>query len=67
MKRKHQSGPSITRQQLADPHAGVPFRKRLEQAGVVDLRDNKVVEDHGNGYVTVRPADPTRRFKGKGA
>lgn len=66
MKRKLEAAPRTTRQQLADPHVGVPFRKRLEQAGAIDLRNNKVVEDHGNGYVTVRPADPTKRFTDKG-
>jgi hypothetical protein len=65
MKRRIETATRTTRQQLADPHAGVPFRKRLEQAGVIDLRNNKVVEDHGNGYVTVHPVDRAKRIMDK--
>jgi hypothetical protein len=55
----------IKRQQLADPHAGTPHSERLKQAGAIDLRHNKLIEHHGGGYVTVRPIDPSKRFKKK--
>ena len=67
MNRKHETAQSrITRQQLADPHAGVSHKARLKESGAVDLRKNQVVTDHGNGYATTRPIDNSKRFTRNG-
>lgn len=62
IRRLNDAAPRVTRQQLADPHAGVPYEERMARAGAVDLRDNARVIDHGDGYVTVEPIDPTKRW-----
>lgn len=54
--------PRLTRQQLADPQATVPHGDRLRRAGVVDLRENHVVEHTDDGYVVFRAVDADRRF-----
>jgi hypothetical protein len=50
-----------THEDLADPHAKVPFEERLRRADAVDHRDNLVIEDVGGGYALFRPANPALR------
>lgn len=51
----------LTRQLLADPHAGVPHMVRLKKARAIDLRDNLQVSSIGKGYVVTRAFDESKK------
>lgn len=48
---------------FSNPHAKVPTRERLVAAGAVDLTDNSIEVDLGNGWVKAVPKDPTKLIK----
>jgi hypothetical protein len=52
-----------TRYQLANPWIGIPLEQRLIEAEVINLEDNHIITDLGNGYCTIEPIDRTKVFK----
>lgn len=52
----------ISRHQLANPHNVDSLHQRLVAKGAIDLRDNRINEDLGNGYRRVVPKDPSKRY-----
>jgi hypothetical protein len=53
----------LTREQLANPYSPSTINTRLVQKGAVDLRDNCIVRDLGNGYITRLPIDKNKKLK----
>jgi hypothetical protein len=54
--------PRVTRHDLADPNRHECLEARLVAAGAPDLRDNAIVVDAGEGYVTILPKDASKRW-----
>ena len=54
--------PALTRQRLADPRSDLSLKELLSNSRSVDLRDNWVIQDLGNGYARVVPRDRSRRW-----
>lgn len=50
---------------LANKFEDIPYEERLEISGAIDLRDNCVITDLGNGYSKIEPIDKTKLFKRK--
>ena len=50
---------------LANPFCGERqcYEERLEASGAIDMRDNSRFIDHGNGYGSWEPIDPTKLIK----
>lgn len=48
---------SVTRKDLADPNKHMSYHERLSKAGSIDLIDNHIIEDCGNGYIRIKPID----------
>jgi len=57
------SNKRITREYLANPFSNMSYHERLVQAGAVDLRDNCIIEDLGNGYCRLIAIDGTKKIK----
>lgn len=57
------SNKRITREYLANPFSGMNYYERLVQAGVIDLTDNCIIEDLGNGYCRIIPIDENKKVK----
>jgi hypothetical protein len=57
----------VSRQDLADPHRNATLEERLAAADAIDLRDNALLLDAGNGYVRIDPIDPKKRWTKPGA
>lgn len=53
------------RKRAANPYCSECYYERLEAAFAIDLRDNHEIIDHENGYVTVKPIDPTKKIKAR--
>ncbi|WP_375104388.1 hypothetical protein ACDZ28_07690 [Paenibacillus sp. RS8] len=52
-----------SRHQLANPFSGDNRHERMIKNGTVDLRENLITEDFGNGYVRLLPIDKNKRLK----
>jgi hypothetical protein len=52
-----------TRKTLSNPFANVPLYDRLTEKQAVDLRNNKIVVDRGNGYNEFIPIDRKKTFR----
>jgi hypothetical protein len=48
---------------LANPFCSDCYEDRLEASESIDLRDNHMVIDLGNGYVQIEPIDSSKKFK----
>lgn len=57
------SNKRITREYLANPFSNLSYHERLVQAGAIDLKDNCIIEDLGNGYCRIVPIDETKKVK----
>jgi hypothetical protein len=55
--------PRVTRHDLADGFRHLTLEQRLAEIGAVDLRDNSLLADQGDGYVTVLAIDAAKRWK----
>ncbi|MFJ6034294.1 hypothetical protein ACIQFL_28760 [Bacillus toyonensis] len=53
---------NLSRRYLANPHQKQSFLERLKINNSIDLRDNKVIVDLGNGYSEIKPIDSNKRF-----
>ena len=54
--------PRVTRHDLADSNRHLTLEERLIAADAQDLRDNTIIVDEGDGYVSILPRDPTKRW-----
>jgi len=52
----------LTRTDIVNPHARVPYRERLARAGAVDLRRNQKAVVLPSGYVEIVAIDATKTF-----
>ncbi|MFZ4452104.1 hypothetical protein [Salibacterium aidingense] len=53
----------MSRKYLANPQQDKSYRARLFSNKSIDLRDNIVIADLGNGYGDINPKDENKRFK----
>lgn len=53
---------SLSRHQLANPFTDKTLHQRLVEKGSIDLRDNKIFKDLGNGYSKFIPIDPSKNY-----
>lgn len=53
----------LTRTDIVNPRARIPFSERLAQAGAIDLRDNQRTIVKPSGFVEIVPIDKTKKFK----
>ena len=53
----------ISRESLANQFSNMSYHERLVQAGALDLRDNCIIEDLGNGYCRMIAIDKTKKVK----
>ncbi|PFD32543.1 hypothetical protein CN269_04340 [Bacillus thuringiensis] len=53
---------NLSRRYLANPHQKQSFLERLKINNSIDLRDNRVIVDLGNGYSEIKPIDSNKRF-----
>jgi len=51
-----------TRAESLFPWINIPLIDRLRASGAVDLRDNCIITDLGNGYSRVTAIDPNKKF-----
>lgn len=52
-----------SRKDLADPFRKMSYPKRLINGKAVDLQDNHIIDDLGNGYLKIIPINKTRIVK----
>lgn len=57
------SNKRITREYLANPFSNISYHERLVMAGAIDLTDNLIIEDLGNGYCRHIPIDENKKVK----
>lgn len=55
--------PPLSRQRLADPHIDIPYKEILIKSCAIDLTDNHIIIDLGNGYSKIEPIDKTKLIK----
>lgn len=48
---------------LANKFVDIPYKERLEISEAIDLKDNCIITDLGNGYSKIEPIDKTKLFK----
>jgi hypothetical protein len=53
---------TLSRRWLANQHQHLSLHERLKKNRSVDLRDNRIIEDLGNGYNEIKPVNPNKRF-----
>lgn len=54
---------NLSRQDLSNPFRNMSYHERLVKAGIVDIRDNSIVENLGNGYEKMMVIDETKLVK----
>ncbi|AXG94071.1 hypothetical protein AGE29_03670 [Clostridium botulinum] len=63
MKRIYNKNKNITRQDLANPFRNMSYHERLVHAGIVNIKNNSIVEDLGNGYEKVKIINESKFVK----
>lgn len=53
----------LPRKKLANPFSNIDFKERLIKSNTVDLTNNCVFKDLGNGYAEVLPVDRKKKIK----
>ncbi|MBZ9616789.1 hypothetical protein [Clostridium estertheticum] len=51
---------NLSRQDLANPFRNMSYHERLVKARIVDIKDNFIVENLGNGYERVKVVDESK-------
>jgi hypothetical protein len=51
-----------TRAEFLFPWINTPMIDRLRAAGAVDLRNNHIVTDLGNGYIRITAINPNKKY-----
>lgn len=57
MKKNVRNNMTLTRKDLADPNRDMSYKERLIKAASVDLKDNYIINDCGDGYIKIKPID----------
>ncbi|KMY52362.1 hypothetical protein AC625_14420 [Peribacillus loiseleuriae] len=52
----------LSRKFLANPHQDKSFIERLKNNKSIDLRNNMITVDLGNGYEDIIPIDTNKKF-----
>lgn len=52
----------ISREYLSNPFVNEDYKDRLIKSNAIDLRDNCIIEDLGNGYARISPIDEHKYF-----
>lgn len=52
-----------SRESMINPYSDKSMKERLCQAKVVNMENNFVLQDCGNGYFSIRPIDRTKVFE----
>lgn len=52
-----------SRRDLSTPHSVKNLKERLILSGALDLKNNIVEEVLGDGYVSLKPIDKSKKFK----
>ncbi|MBD2862485.1 hypothetical protein [Paenibacillus oceani] len=60
--KKFQGKRNLTRDRLANPFLDQNIDDRYTNAKVVDMRGNFVQKKNKDGYVSILPIDPTKRY-----
>ncbi|WP_255293840.1 hypothetical protein [Priestia megaterium] len=47
---------------LSNPHQELSLHERLKRKQSIDLRDNHIIVDLGNGYDEIKPINPDKRY-----
>lgn len=55
---------TLPREKLTNPFSNVTLEEKLIKSGAIDLKDNYVIEDLGNGYSKITPIDENKKFVG---
>jgi hypothetical protein len=55
---------NLIRENLTNPFSNDTLEERLIKSGAIDLRDNYIIEDLGNGYSRTIPIDENKKFTG---
>jgi hypothetical protein len=53
----------ITRESLANPFSSMSYHERLVMSRAIDLRDNCIIKDLGNGYCRSITIDESKLVK----
>ncbi|WP_426349378.1 hypothetical protein ACPWSR_16805 [Alloiococcus sp. CFN-8] len=53
----------LSRENLCNPFPNSTLQKRLISSGVIDYKDNCILEDLGNGYVKISAKDNSKRLR----
>lgn len=60
--KKCKSNKRITREFLANPFTD-SYEERLKKSGAIDLKDNYILKELGNGYDCIIPIDANKKIK----
>ncbi len=60
--RKFKENKQLSREFLANPFSNMSYHERLVKSGAVDLRDNCIIEDLGNGYERIIVIDENKKI-----
>lgn len=52
----------ITRQDLANPFKDISLQEKRKKAKSIDLKDNFLIQDLGNGYNKIIPINKNKRL-----
>ena len=53
----------ITREYLSNKWKDIDYKDRLIKSNAVDLNNNSIIEDIGNGYIRILPKDKNKNYK----
>jgi hypothetical protein len=53
----------ISRQDLDNPFHNMSYHDRLVKTGAIDLTDNCIIENLGNGYEKIKIIDESKKVK----
>lgn len=54
---------ALSRKSISNPHSISTYKKRLIKSKAIDLKDNYLIDDLENGYITILPIDETKLIK----
>jgi hypothetical protein len=53
---------TLSRKWLSNSHQNSTYNERLVKRNSIDLKDNHIIVDLGNGYDFITPIDPEKRL-----
>ncbi len=54
---------TISRQSLANPYVDMDYRQKLIKSKAIDLNENSIYDNLGNGYSIIRPINKDKILK----